>query len=327
MSDQTVIRHDIGQHGVLELRTVSGSIRIQGTDGTEAVVIARADERTLRDLSVERGEGRLLVHPQRVDGGLFKRSNAEIDFQVSLPRDARVDIKGINSDITGQYLAGEQDYKTVSGDLRLQYVGGRMSAQTVSGDIRIDNGAKLELSSTTTSGDVTVEAESFEFLRVKTVSGDVRLTGRLSEGPRHTVETVSGDLTVRSAGGLTLESSRALDIGRSGRQPIVVGDGRAQLTFRSMSGDGRVTGPTGFDAPRPVRPVAPPSPVTPPPPVSDPDEPTVAAMAAYPWQPPAPPSKPTEPPATRLDILRALERGEIDVEEAARRLEEVGVDA
>jgi hypothetical protein len=38
------------------------------------------------------------------------------------------------------------------------------------------------------------------------------------------------------------------------------------------------------------------------------------------------PSKPS-PATTRLDILKALERGEIDVEEAARRLEEVGVDA
>jgi hypothetical protein len=33
------------------------------------------------------------------------------------------------------------------------------------------------------------------------------------------------------------------------------------------------------------------------------------------------------PAATRLDVLRALERGEIDIDEAARRLEEVGVDA
>jgi hypothetical protein len=326
MSDQTVIRHDIGEHGVLELRTVSGSVRIQGTDGTEAVVVARGDERALRDLSVVRGEGRLLVHPERVDAGLFKRSNVELDFQVSLPRDARVDIKAVSADITGQYLTGEQDYRTVSGDLRLHHVGGRMTAQAVSGDVRIDDGAKLELSATTTSGDVQVEAQTIEFLRVKTVSGDVRLTGRLSEGPRHTVQTVSGDLTVRSAGGLTLEPSRALDIGRSGRQPTVVGDGRAQLSFRSMSGDGRVTGPTAFDAPRPVRPMAPPSPVAPPAPFN-PDEPTVASMAAYPWEPPVLPTKPTALPATRLDILRALERGEIDVEEAARRLEEVGVDA
>src|SRR6188474_2006702 len=107
MSDQAVIRHDIGQHGVLELRTVSGNIRIQGTDGTEAVVVARGNERALRDLSVERGQGRLLVQPQRVDTGLFKRSNVEVDFDLSLPREARIDIKAVSADISGQYLAGE----------------------------------------------------------------------------------------------------------------------------------------------------------------------------------------------------------------------------
>ena len=244
-----------------------------------------------------------------------------------MPRDARVDIKAVSGDITGQYLAGEQDYKTVSGDVRLQYVGGRMTAQSVSGDVRIDSGTKLELSSTTTSGDVTVEAQSFELVRVKTVSGDVRLTGRLSEGPRHTVESVSGDLTVRSAGGLTLEPSRALDIGRGGRQPIVVGDGRAQLTFRSMSGDGRVTGPTGLEAPRPVRPVAPPSPAAPAGAVQRSGRADGRLDGGLSVGAAGPTKQANQPPATRLDILRALERGEIDVEEAARRLEEVGVDA
>jgi len=51
-------------------------------------------------------------------------------------------------------------------------------------------------------------------------------------------------------------------------------------------------------------------------------------MPANPWDPPAMPTKPTpQTAATRLDILKALERGDIDIEEAARRLEEVGVDA
>ena len=63
MSDQAVIRHDIGQHGVLELRTVSGTIRIQGTDSSEAVVIVKGEDRALRELNVERGDGRLLVQP------------------------------------------------------------------------------------------------------------------------------------------------------------------------------------------------------------------------------------------------------------------------
>ena len=132
MSDQAVIRHDIGKHGVLELRTVSGTIRIQGTDSSEAVVIVKGEDRALRELNVERGDGRLLVQPQRIDSGLFRRSNVDIDFVVDVPRDARIDIKGVSTDITGQYLAGEQDYKLVSGDIRLQYVSGRMTVQTVS---------------------------------------------------------------------------------------------------------------------------------------------------------------------------------------------------
>jgi hypothetical protein len=330
MSDQTVIRHDIGQNGVLELRTVSGTIRLSGDNGDEAVVTVRGDENALRDMAVEREPGRLLVQPMRVDSGWFKRSNMDFDFDIVVPRNARVDIKAVSADIIGSSLAGEQTYKTVSGDVHLAGGSGRISVQSVSGDVHLNGAKQVELSSTTTSGDVHVDAQLLEFIRAKTVSGDVHLTGRLSDGPRHAVETVSGDLILSSVGGVTVERSRALDIGRS-RQPIVVGDGRAHLSFRSMSGEERVKGPTGFDTPQPVRPAAPPKPPPPPRPAapwasSNADEPTINAMPAYPWEPPARLSKPSPTP-TRLDILQALERGEIDVEEAYRRLEEVGVDA
>ena len=314
MSDQAVIRHDIGQHGVLELRAVSGSIRLSGDDGDDAVVTVRGDTNALRDLAVEREPGRLFVQPQRADAGWFKRSNVSFDFEIVMPRTARLDIKAVSADVVASGLSGEQTYKTVSGDVHLAGGGGRVSVQSVSGDVHVD-------------------AQLVEFLRAKTVSGDVRLAGRLSDGPRHTVETVSGDLILNSVGGVTVERSRALDIGRGARQPIIVGDGRAQLTFRSMSGEERVSGPTGFEAPRPPRPATPPQPPAAPRPASpwpigDFDEPTVNAMPANPWDPPAMPTKPTpQTPATRLDILKALERGEIDIEEAARRLEEVGVDA
>jgi hypothetical protein len=339
MSDQTVIRHDIGQHGVLELRTVSGTIRLSGTDGEAAAVTVRGNSDALRDLAVEREPGRLLVQPMKVDAGWFKRSNVEFDFDVVVPRGARVDIKAVSADVLASGLIGEQTFKTVSGDVHLAGGAGRISVQSVSGDLHVNGARQLELSATTTSGDVHVDAQLLELVRAKTVSGDVRLTGRLSDGPRHTVETVSGDLILKSVGGVTVEGSRALDIGRSGRRPVVIGDGRAQLTFRSMSGEERVSGPTGSDAPLPPRPAEPPRPPAVPRPV-DPwpidnnDEQTVNAMPAQPWEPPAWPTapaapvKPTPQPApTRLDVLKALERGEIDVEEAARRLEEVGVDA
>jgi Putative adhesin len=314
MSNQTEIRHDIGAQGTLELRTVSGSIRLAGTDGSEAVVTVHGDENALRELAIERGPGRLLVQPQRVDFGFLRRGHVDFDFDVTLPRNARVDVKAVSADITARNLGGEQEYKTVSGELRLSNVAGRVTIQTVSGDVRLEDGGRLELSTTATSGDVHVEAELIDYLRVKTVSGDLRLEGRLADGPRHTVETVSGDLNFRTTGGVTVEPQRALDIGRSGRRPVIIGDGAAQLTFRSMSGDEHVTAvgtatstretPRSATAPAPAMTAA----------AADSDVPTSTYRTAA-------------APTSRLDVLRALERGEIDVEEAARRLEEVSVDA
>jgi hypothetical protein len=78
----------------------------------------------------------------------------------------------------------------------------------------------------------------------------------------------------------------------------VVGDGAALFRFRSMSGDVRVAGGSEtHEQPAPAR---------------------------TPTAPAAPPEPPAVPERTdSLEILRALEAGEIDVEEATRRLEEV----
>lgn len=302
MSNQTEIRHTIGASGTFVLRTVSGKVSLAATDGDEAIVLARSSGSDVPELIVDRGPGRLLVEPPRIGVSILRRHDVEIDFAVTLPRGARVDIKSVSADVSGGGLTGEQDYKTVSGDLRLSNGGGRVTVQTVSGDVRLDGGHRFELNAMTTSGDVMVEGDVVDYLRVRTVSGDVRLNGRLSDGPRHAVETVSGDLTFRSTGGVTVEPARALDIGRNSRRSFVVGNGSATLSFRSMSGEERVTGPA--DGRR---------------------EPA----AAFEQSPePAPrPQAPTASGASRLDVLRALERGDIDVEEAARRLEEVSVDA
>lgn len=323
MTDQTEIRHDIGATGTLVLRTVSGSVRLIGVDGNDVVVTARSGEDAeLLKLNVERGANRLVVEP-RMGFAVLRRGDVSIDFNVELPHSARLELTAVNADVNVRGLEGEQTYRTVSGDLRLDAVGGRVTIQTISGDIRVERGKRLEFNGMTTSGDVVVMAETLADLRARTVSGDVRLTGKLEPGRRHSVETVSGDLNLRSTGGVTVEPSRALDIGRSARKSVVVGDGSAQLVFRSMSGEERVSGPpatgqawaTGPEWPSGETWAASAPWTTSPPPAAAP-APTTAA-----------PAQTAVSPATRLDVLRALERGDIDVEEAARRLEEVNLDA
>jgi len=293
MTDQTEIRHKIGGNGTFVLRTLSGSVHLAAADGDEVVVVARSARGDLPELTVDQAPGRLLVEPPRHGLSFLRGHDFEIDFNVSVPRGARVDIKSVSADIIASDLAGEQDYKSVSGDVHLATTQGRVTIQTVSGDVHLNGGRTFELNAMTTSGDVMVEGELVDYLRVRTVSGDVRLTGKLSDGPRHTVETVSGDLIFRSSGGVNVESARALDIGRNSSRSFVIGDGAASLSFRSMSGEERVTGPA--DNKR---------------------EPRERSEPAKKYDQPIAAAGPAPTAATPLDVLRALERGDIDVEEA-----------
>jgi hypothetical protein len=112
------------------------------------------------------------------------------------------------------------------------------------------------------------------------------------------VETVSGELAVGLVGdatfeihGLSTDVSSELDHrleGQIDRRRLIIGSGSPRLVFNSMSGDVKVRRPRRI-SPRPAS-------------ATPRAEPTAAERQS------------------ELDVLRALERGEIDVDEATRRL-------
>jgi hypothetical protein len=302
------IRHVIGAGGTFALRTVAGTVRIRGTDTDEAEVIARDESGQPPDLVVRRSPGSLQVEPERqgrkLFGGHIGIGVQSIDFEVTVPRGARVEIQSVSADIIGSGLVGEQSYKLVSGDLELEAGGGRIDAKSVSGDMTLRSEQTLEINAATTSGDLAVEAGQLDVLRLRTVSGDASIAGRFASGPEHRVETVSGDLRVAPAGGRTIEASGpivSLSSAIAGRvtsdrrhRGLIIGDGDAHLRFRSMSGNVRVEGDAAAASPANDAP------------------PTRRARRRRP---------------DSLEILRAVERGEMDVEEATRLLAEEGDDA
>ncbi len=298
------IRHRIGANGTLVLRNVAGSVRLRGSATDEVVVIARDALGQTPALNVGRSDGALHVEPERQGRNLFGATIGigvpDIDFEVELPHGARVEVQCVSADIRGSELHGDQAYKLVSGDLELTGAAGRVEAKSVSGDMACRGERPIEISAVTTSGDVEVDAGRLELLRVRSVSGDVAVAGMFAAGPEHRVETVSGDLRLEPAGGLAIEASGPIVGLRStiagkvssqrGQRGLVVGDGAARLRFRSMSGEVRVD--ARVDARDAAAPVA-------------------------------------TPAAERdaLEILRAVERGELDVDEAARLLSEDETDA
>ena len=291
------IRHRIGTDGAFNLNNVSGYIRVRGIAGDEVTVVAHregGDDGPL-PLIVRRSDRSLHVEVDEKGPWLSFRRTHGVSFDVHVPAGARVEITAVSSDIEAHGLTGDQIYRTVSGDLVIDGARGRVSATTVSGDVQATGVEPIEMNVTTTSGDIEAHAPTFAPVRLRTVSGDMTLRGRFAVGPQHTVESVSGDLLVDAMSGLTVDTKRGLDFSKRSNQPQVVGDGSAQLRFRSLSGDLQLTGPHA----------------------------TGRAPDVGPYQAP---STPTPPPGgdDSLEVLRALERGEIDVDEAARRLEGAG---
>ncbi len=333
---ETIV-HRIGETGTLILRTVSGSIRVRGVDGDEASVRAHLDlhrNETATDvLEVIREEGELRVAVRgRRQGGLagLLGSVAGGHLEVEMPRRAALRLTGVSADLEVAGIHGEQEYRTVSGDLDISDGAGAITLTTVSGDVRL-GATSVSLEASTTSGDVAVDVTRFEAVHVRSLSGDVHLAGGLAPGAHHRVESVSGDLRLVPAGGLRLQvSGFSSDVDselpyseetRGGRRVLLIGDGAAEVSFRTMSGDasvlaGRFQGDAGegFMHSRSSRDARPPRPPAPQAPFGASD-----ALRANDGAGSAVTDR-------RLEILRAVERGEIDVDDATGLLEDTGDD-
>jgi Putative adhesin len=324
------IDHEIGERGQLGLRVTAPEAEIRAIDGGTAHVgatfkiwagsEAEADEIFEGiSLRVSRGAGVLeLTEPKEGLGGLgsLKRrlfsgsGKTDLHLQIEAPRSADLRYEGVSGDLTAIGFDGSQRYRTVSGDVVLDSVGGELRLKGVSGDVSIRADAPLStLEMETVSGDASVLAPHVGHARIVTVSGDVELETSLGAGAAHRVETVSGDLSLGVAGDLTLEVrglSTDVDIrlphraeGSRDRRRYVIGQGGPSFLFSSMSGDVEIHEPRrGIVAPTP-----PTAPTLPTPPT-----------------PHTPPRMVVISEDEQLEVLRALERGEIDIEEATRRL-------
>jgi hypothetical protein len=360
--------HVIGAEGVLSIRFASGEVRLRAVDGTAVRVRDRSDQDVAAMFEIERAEGSLSLHLGQ-GRGWFTAKGHTPELDVEVPRRAAIVIESASGDIAGEGLAGEQRYRTTSGDVRLGRCGGRVVAEAVSGDIDVVAVAEIDLSARTVSGDVEVRAGTLRGLRASTTSGDLKIAGRFSSDGAFAVDTVSGDGLVAPVGDLKVEMTtvtgdlhsdlEARTEGGRGHRSVVIGSRGPVMTFRSLSGDLRITRPVAIEPTEAAETAdaATPTPEpdaeretagataqrAPAPVVADAD-PTQRGTTVIRWTAPdtAPVPGPTDaagqaaeavqlpdtspraqPSAdeARMQILRSLERGEIDVAEAGARLE------
>lgn len=313
------LEHPIGLEGLLAIRLRDGEVRLHAVDGE----IVRVRDRTGHDidemftieasvgsLSLKAGRGlEIVVGPRSMRRG-HGRSTPELE--IDLPRRASLVFEAASGDVQADGLLGDQRYRTASGDVVLRAVSGRIAIEGVSGDVDISATGAAHVTARAVSGDILLRAATIASLDVTTTSGDMKIAGRLAGPGPFTMETVSGDGLLAPAGDVRIAMTSVTgdltsefdgpQISEHGRRSLAVGTSGPLVAFRSMSGDLHVVRPmlVGTDvilgqghAPEAER--------VDPPPVNG------AIAAAY--------------DEARLRILRSLERGEIDVAEAGKRLE------
>jgi DUF4097 and DUF4098 domain-containing protein YvlB len=314
------ISHRIGGRGRLVLRVHGADMSINGVRGDEASLRAtfeiRADSDEEADrifeearLHTEAGGSQLLVEERdnvpnigaAISRLISGRGQLALSIEVEVPSLVELRVESAAADVRADGLQGDQRYESVSGDLYLTDVGGTIRVNTVSGDVTIRATDRLDVQVEAVSADLSVIAPRLDGVRATTVSGDIEVEGELGKG-EYRAETVSGDLTVGLVGGASFEvRGLSTDIhsdldhrieGRDDRRRVVIGGGGPAFSFSSMSGDLAVRRPRRVDAGFPRAHVE------------------------------SPDASPTPRPSAgeQLAVLRALEAGEIDVDEAARRL-------
>jgi hypothetical protein len=110
-----------------------------------------------------------------------------VDFYVTLPRDAALDLKTSGGDVVVDDVDGTVKAHTSGGNVKLGSIGGEVDASTSGGNVSLDEGrAKVRLS--TSGGNVDVGHIAGPAV-LKTSGGDVK------------VETVDNTLTAETSGG------------------------------------------------------------------------------------------------------------------------------
>jgi Toastrack DUF4097 len=327
---QQEITHRIGAHGRLQIRVTDADLQLRATDGDEVALRATFEIHAGSDEEADRlfDEARLEVvardeslevserdYRKDLASTLRRLVSGRDGMQLSLagtaPRGTTLRIDGVSGDLVIEGMRGEQRYSTVSGDLYATELGGSAQVTTVSGDATLRAVDRFALGAQAVSGDISAIAPVLASAKLSTVSGDIELEAQFDRRGDFRADSVSGEMVIGLVGSATIEvhgvsSDLRVEMdhrleGRADRRRAVIGDGIPRIAFHSMSGDVLVR------QPRRLEPAA-----------ATAGEPSVSGAGDV-----------TSAPSDEetMALLRALERGEIDVDEAARRLGEGSSDA
>jgi hypothetical protein len=183
----------LAANGVFELHNTNGSVRLVSWDEPRVRIeaVKRAgSERALEELKVEvSGEGDRVSVQTRYPRHRWFGGSAQVEYRVSVPRGARVQLGNVNGRVEVDGVAGEVEAATVNGSVDVTHAGGKVEASSVNGSVevemaRVDPAGRSSLSTTNGSVRLTLPRDASADVVAHTVNGRVRCDFDLADGQK-----------------------------------------------------------------------------------------------------------------------------------------------
>jgi DUF4097 and DUF4098 domain-containing protein YvlB len=218
----------------------------------------------------------------------------------------------VSGDLTVTDVSGDCGMTTVSGDVHARHISGSLTVRTTSGDVRLTDSQLDHFNLNSVSGDFTIETPLTpgQHYLARTVSGDLKVLVPPGTGATIQMKSMSGDV-------ISELPAEIIKAGRRHWQGRINGGG-ANVEMNSVSGDLRFAHSGISGAPNPPSGSAPET-------GGFEGSPAVQSSSAETAAGDAPSSPVVADTPNAQDetnaILKALEQGEISVEEAMEKLD------
>jgi DUF4097 and DUF4098 domain-containing protein YvlB len=177
--------------GEFILEADAGSVTVTGSSASGAKVVVtsgRDDLQSLFNFNFEASPGMARVTARKNFGSFFHwPSHLNLHFEISVPKQTRLDIKTGGGSVEASTLQGEQSLKTSGGSIEANDIHGNLVARTSGGSVRVRD----------VSGDADVETSGGS-IEVESLGGS--LEAHTSGGPIR-IDGVGGHVSAHTSGG------------------------------------------------------------------------------------------------------------------------------
>jgi len=319
----------VGAEAALTLENIIGDIRLTAWDRPEVHVVATQRGRTRAEIEMNQEGDHVMVRTHdRWLGSFLRWLGGErppiVDYTVEVPAGCEVRVSEVDGLVALAGLRRQARLSLVSGRAQTEDLEGEVEVSLVSARLEGKN-LRGQAALKTVSGDIGLESCRLEALTVSTVSGRVQVATPLAPQGRYRCHSVSGDIILAVSAGTRCTALGETVSGRLHSElpgPVerqsfanwraAINGGGVEVHFDSVSADLHLRSMAAAEATpgMAARPVA--AAVEVPQPSPEPISQSAEMMAQT--------SPPPPQPMTTMEVLKAVEAGQLSVDEALKRL-------